>query len=71
MRNKEDKDNKSKKNYTQREFTYRSFSRSFRLPKGKVKDNEITAEYNNGILNVTLPKVEEAKPQPKRLVEIA
>ncbi len=68
---KEDSDETTNKNYTQREFSFGSFSRSFRLPKGKIKDNEISAEYNNGILNVALPKAEEAKPKPKRFVEIA
>lgn len=61
----------AKNKYSLCEFNYSSFSRSFRLPKGKIKDNEISAEYNNGILTVNLPKAEEAKPQPKRMVEIA
>jgi HSP20 family protein len=36
------------------------FNRSFVLP-AKVNVDEITANYNDGILTVTLPKAEEAK----------
>lgn len=57
--------------YTQREFSYQSFSRSFRLPKGKVDGEKIQARYENGILHLSLPKKEEAKPKPARLIEIA
>lgn len=46
--------------YTRREFNYTSFSRSFYIPK-EVNRNEISANYDNGILTVTLLKKEEAK----------
>lgn len=56
----EEKEDK-KENYTRREFVYKSFSRSFTLPKS-VKFDEIAADYNEGILIITLPKKkEEAK----------
>ena len=42
---------------TRREFTHQSFKRSFTLPKTTVAD-KITATYENGILNVLLPKTE-------------
>ena len=45
---------------TRREFTQQSFKRSFTLPKTIVAD-KIAATYEHGILNITLPKVEEAK----------
>ncbi len=54
---KEDKEVK-KENYTRDEFTYGSFSRSFTLPKS-VKFEKIAADYNQGILRITLPKKEE------------
>lgn len=38
------------------------FSRSFRVPS-KIKNDEIKAEYKNGVLNLSLPKEEEAKPK--------
>lgn len=45
--------------YTRREFSKTSFSRSFRLPEDKVKEEEIEAIYSNGVLHVNLPKKEE------------
>ncbi len=62
---------KTQKNYTKREFNYAGFSRSFAVPKQKVEEGKITATYENGVLNITLPKREEVKPKPSRTVEIA
>lgn len=56
--------------FTKREFTYSSFRRSFTLPE-TIKEDEINASYQDGILKVALPKKEEALPKPKRLIEIA
>jgi len=39
---------------------YDSFQRSFQLP-GSIKADKIEADFDKGILKVTLPKVEEAK----------
>lgn len=47
---------KSAKNYTRREFTSGSFSRSFRVKESSIEAEKITAAYENGILNITLPK---------------
>ncbi len=44
------------------ERVYGSFQRSFTLPT-TVKADKIDAEYKDGVLNVTLPKAEEAKPK--------
>lgn len=51
---------------TRREFRYESFSRSFKLPK-TVNFDAIAAVYDNGILSVTIPKKEEAKPVIKTI----
>ena len=59
----------NKEGYTRREFYYRNFTRRFTLPEA-ADENAITATYTDGILAVTLPKKEEAKPQPARLIEI-
>lgn len=56
--------------YSRREFKYDSFKRVFTLPKAIDKD-QINASYTDGVLNLTLPKLEAALPAPKRLVEIA
>jgi len=56
--------------YTRREFSYQSFSRSFRLPFDLIDGDKIKAKYNEGILCIHLPKKEEAKPKPSRMISI-
>ncbi|MDF1867592.1 MAG: Hsp20/alpha crystallin family protein [Saprospiraceae bacterium] len=65
----EENENKTEK-YTRREFSFQSFKRTFTLPE-TVDISNINANYENGVLLVNLPKKEEAKPQPARLIEIA
>ena len=48
--------------YYRIERRYGSFSRSIALPQG-VKTDSIEANYENGVLEVTVPKAEEAKPK--------
>ncbi len=55
--------------YTRREFRYNAFKRAFTLPESVDQEN-ITADYTDGILRFTLPKKAEALPKPKRLIEI-
>ncbi len=55
-----DENEEEKKNYTRREFVYNSFTRSFTLPKN-IMHEKITADYKDGILRITLPKMEETK----------
>lgn len=56
-------------NYTRKEFSYSSFSRSFTLPE-TIDETKIDASYRDGILRVLLPKKEEALPKPKRMISI-
>ncbi len=58
-----------KENYSRKEFTKRAFTRSFNLPE-TVNQDTIDATYVDGILHITLPKKDEAKPQPKRLINL-
>ena len=44
------------------ERAYGAFSRSFSLPR-TVDSTKVSAEYKNGVLTVTLPQREEAKPK--------
>ena len=57
--------------YTRREFSYQSFQRSFNLNHEVVDDAKIKATYKDGILSVSLPKKEEAKPKPARTIKIS
>jgi len=53
---KEEKDEQ----YTRKEFSYSSFSRSFSLPED-VKQDKIEAAYEDGVLKISLPKREDAR----------
>lgn len=46
------------------ERTYGGFLRTFTLPQG-VDENQIQAEFDNGLLSIRIPKA--ALPQPKRI----
>ena len=48
--------------YRRIERRYGSFSRSFRLPR-EVKADEVTAAFENGLLTITVPKGEDARPR--------
>ena len=61
---------KENENFTRREFSYQSFCRSFTLPS-IVNNEAIAAKYDNGILTISIPKREEAKPKPARQIEIS
>jgi len=56
--------------YTRREFSYQSFQRSFQLPKEVVDADKIEAKYENGVLRLVVPKKEEAKPRPPKMIQI-
>ena len=49
-------------NYLRIERSYGSFSRSFSLANS-VKSEAIKADYQNGVLTLSIPKREEAKPK--------
>jgi HSP20 family protein len=51
-----------RESYHRVERAYGTFSRSFTLPS-VVDQEKIKAEYKDGVLRVTLPKKEEAKPK--------
>ncbi|HCA41650.1 MAG TPA: hypothetical protein DEP28_00190 [Bacteroidetes bacterium] len=58
--------NKEEKNLIMNERYYGEFTRSFNLTKD-INVNSIDAQFNNGVLHITLPKVEEAKPVVKEI----
>jgi len=64
--NNEEKDFK----YMRREFSYSSFKRSFSLPL-TVDGEKIEAMHKDGVLMITLPKREEARPKPAKQIAIS
>ena len=52
--------------YSRREYSHSSFTRSFRLPDN-VKDESISANYEDGVLKLSIPKT---KSQVKSTKEI-
>ena len=49
-------------NYHRIERSYGAFSRSFSIP-ATVDEENIRAEYKDGVLNIVLPKKEQARPK--------
>ena len=61
----EDKEEKEK-NYYRKERSFGSFKRQFNV--GNVKENEIDANFNNGVLKISFPK--EEQKQSKKFIAI-
>ncbi len=59
---KEDED----KNYYRKERAFGSFKRQFTV--GNIKEDEISAKFNNGVLKISFPK--EEKKETKKFIEI-
>lgn len=49
-------------NYYRRERTFGKFQRAFSLPESLDAD-QISADFKDGVLKITVPKAEEAKPK--------
>ena len=65
------KEEKEGERYACREFSYQSFQRTFTLQKDVVDIDKIQAKYENGLLHLLIPKKEEAKQKPPRLIQIS
>jgi len=52
-------------NYIRKERRQSSYCRSFYVDN--IKNEEVTAKYDNGILTIVLPKKEPGKPDSKRI----
>lgn len=68
---KENEQTTGNEKYSRREFSYQSFQRSFELPKNVVDEDKIIARYENGLLLLSIPKRDEVKPRPPRMIEIS
>lgn len=65
---KEEKETKDK-DYTRQEFSYTSFRRSFALPEN-VKEEDVNARYENGVLMLTLLKKTPSIQKVKKAIEV-
>ena len=65
---KEEKEEKEK-DYTRKEFSYSSFTRSFVLPENANED-DIKANYADGILKLEVAKKNISQPKVKKAIEV-
>lgn len=67
---KEGEEESKDKDYTRKEFNYRSFRRSLQLPNTIDESKDVKATYKNGILRLNLLKKEEAKRKVKKVISV-
>ncbi|MFC2151457.1 Hsp20/alpha crystallin family protein [Bacteroidota bacterium] len=63
-------DENSEETFNLKEFNFNSFKRSFKISE-KINIEKINAIYKNGVLQVILPKKEEAVEKPAREIKIS
>lgn len=63
---KKSEEKKEDKNYLRIERSYGSFQRSVTLPPD-IDADKVKANFKNGILTITIPKSENAKPSVKKI----
>lgn len=66
---KEHEEKEEDENYTRKEFSYESFTRSLSLPD-EIKKDKIDAKYEDGILKITLPRTEQAKKHLEQFIPV-
>ena len=57
--------NEDKKDYVRRERRYGAYSRSFDIEG--IDADKVSASYNDGVLELELPKLPEAKPETRKI----
>jgi HSP20 family protein len=68
---KHESEEKEGERFSRKEFSYQTFQRSFQLSKDAVDADNIQAKYENGVLRLLIPKREEVKQKPSRLINIS
>lgn len=68
--NAEKEKEEEKANFKRREFSYNSLYRSFTLPENSNSE-KIDAKYENGLLRLSIPKMNESKSKQKKQIRIA
>ena len=66
---KKEEKKEEKEGYTRKEYSYNSFSRAFTLPEN-VKEGNIDAKYQDGILMITIPKKEVTVSKPVKEITV-
>lgn len=56
--------------YSRKEYSFNSFSRSFALPEN-VKEGNIDAKYENGVLKVSIPKAKETPARSAQKITVS
>ncbi|MCD9015125.1 Hsp20/alpha crystallin family protein [Parachryseolinea silvisoli] len=66
------KEEKSEKHggYSRQEYSFNSFIRTFALPEN-VKEGNVDAKYENGVLRVSIPKSKESNGAPVHKVAVS
>lgn len=70
-KSKEEKEDDKDTGYSRKEFSYNSFKRSLKLPVAINQNEEVKATYKDGILKISLNKVEDVKAIPIKKIEVA
>ena len=66
VKKEEQSTSEEKGKYTRKEYSYNAFTRSFQLPEN-ADENKISATYNNGILSISVAKMEEKSNSTKKI----
>src|SRR3954463_11349835 len=68
---KQEHEDREDSKFNRKEFSYQSFQRTFTLSKDVVDADKIEAKYENGLLRLRIPKREEVKQKPPRMINIS
>lgn len=68
-RTEENQTNDQHGRYTHREFNFYSFKRTFNLPETVDREN-VSANYQDGVLVVSIPKFEQEKRKQLKMIEV-
>jgi HSP20 family protein len=67
---KEEEKNEETNEFSRKEYSFNSFTRSFALPEN-IKGGNIDAKYENGVLRVTLPKIKETPVKASHKIAVS
>ena len=67
---KETEQKKENERILKKEFSFKSFTRTFHLPDEGIDRDKISAKYENGILTILIPKEKEKKIKASKEIKI-